>query len=232
MLNKKNLYLLLHVLFLVQLGCSSRYISQMSDSSKGDDSTTGGASSTSTGYEDQYKNTEIYDMVEKFFDDEKQKIKKGLCINRQVIELAIAQISGEDEGINIVDIESLPKDYIQFLSIYGCIYGQGHAISGPTDQSMTDYSQKANYIASIQRSFKEICIDLGQDKERIKSYWLIAELSDIEQYYIDLSDKGRGRIYSINRIGNSKIFAKNFQEFLKKFLDSFKEYEESTSDEN
>lgn len=54
------------------------------------------------------------------------------------------------------------------------------------------------------------------------------ESDQYDQYYIDLSDKGKGTIYSMDRHGNTRLFAKDFITFLIKFFNSFSEYQEDS----
>lgn len=160
--------------------------------------------------------------MDKFLKKQGDNVKRGVIISREVIELAIANLNQNDQNINTVDIDSLPIEYIQFLNKYGCIHGKGHAISGPTVKNTNTNEKKSNYIASLQRGFKKSCMRLNKELERVQSYWLIADINDIE-CYIDVSDtrQGRGRIYSIDRLGNSRLFARDFTEFLTKFCESF-----------
>ena len=80
------------------------------------------------------------------------------------------------------------------------------------------------YSRIAQRGFKKNCKRLNknpEEQEKIKRYWLIAGINNIDQYYIDLSSQGQGRIYSIDREGDSRYFARNFVDFLQRFVESF-----------
>lgn len=232
MLSAKNTYILLCTL-LVQLGCSSNYLCHMQNpgGSESGPSRENSGGRAGTRSEDEEIKKNIRSIVDNFLGQQSGNVKRGLIISDRVIELAINDI---DEGINTVDISSLPKGYIQFLNEYGSVYGRGHAICGPTDVNMTTDKAKAQHIASLQRGFKNNFRFRGRNKnpEEIKCYWLIARIEgpdQCDQYYIDLSDKGKGRIYSIDRSGSSRLFSKDFVGFLTKFFDSFSMHQEDES---
>ena len=218
MLVTKDIYILLFT-FIMQLGCSSVYSYQMEN--PGSSSGKIGTRSTDT---KQKKKKSIDGFMKEFIKEQGEQLKEGVNINRKSIQLAINNIE-ENEDINSVDIDSLPKEYIEFMDKYGSIHGKGHAISGPTNKKSANTNKKKGaYIASLQRGFKKSCLRLNKPRERVKFYWLIADISDNEQCYIDVSDtnQGRGRIYSIDSMGNSKLFATNFNEFLNRFCESFR----------
>lgn len=225
MLGTKNKYALLYVFFM-QLGCSSSYRYQMEnpEGSKSGPSSgiSGGKVMTRSEHEDVKK--KVCNVVNNFLERQQEKVKKGFCISNDTIQLAISLLPTD---INNIDINSLPIDYKVFLNTYGSIYGQGYHIFGPVDQA-TGNQQEAEHIASIQRGFKEHC-KANKKLKKIKSYWLIAEIDESDQYYIDLSDKGKGRIYSIDRDGKSRIFSENFVEFLVKFFESFDESQNNST---
>lgn len=190
MLNTKYIYALLYTFF-IQLGCSSIYPCRMESAGGSKPSSSGGTRSSRvlTRSKDEEMKRSIRNIVDKFLDEQGDNVKKGLTVSDRAIGLAIGSI---DRNINTIDINSLPKGYMQFLSEYGALYGKGHEIFGPTGDSTTTDEKKAQYIASLQRGFKKDCGILNKNPEEIKCYWLIARIEGSDQsgqYYIDQSDK-------------------------------------------
>lgn len=173
---------------------------------------------------------EIRDIVEPFLEEQLEQfenVRKGSNISPSMISSAINRLSPD---INSVDIKSLPDHYKVYLDIYGSIYGQGYRICGPDERKDQDGNiimtedQQIEYIASIQRDFKNICKHFNK-QSKAKYWWLIAEIEvsdQSNQYYIDLSVEGKGQIFSMDRMGNSRLFASDFKVFLIKFFESFK----------
>lgn len=147
----------------------------------------------------------------------------GSPLNDDQINLIIKEL-GRD--ISYFSTNSLQEGYKEFLNQFGCIYGKGFTICGPTE-SLIDSQRKVEYMTSMQRGFENRCRINGSKPTEIKSSWLIAETDQMnnhegKQYYLNISSTGKGHIYAMNLDGTSDFFAEDFLDFLDKFLEEYK----------
>jgi len=84
-------------------------------------------------------------------------------------------------------------------------------------------------MLSIQRGFENRCKIDSMKESQIKSCWLIGGIDQGDEYYINLSRKNKFNIYSMSLDGKSKIFAKDFLEFLDKFFEAYERKSEEKS---
>ncbi|WP_250237726.1 SMI1/KNR4 family protein [Cardinium endosymbiont of Oedothorax gibbosus] len=189
-------------------------------------------------------NTQLDEKIKKFLDEEgskegspiakrikeelpktKKKFKQGTSVSDSEINKIIKKL---DKSI---DIPNIDKEYNEFLNKYGCIYGEGFEICGPIEGTI-DSKMKTEYISLKQLGFENRCKMNRMTEEEVKSCWLIAEIDQGDQYYIKYKKNKKWLIYSMDRYGKSKIFAKNFLEFLDKFFEAYEiKTEEGDSEE-
>lgn len=132
---------------------------------------------------------------------------------------------------DIFNINSIDTEYKEFLNIYGSINGSGFDIYGPNEYN-SDSGDKIQELLSIQKGFENRCTSNKMKAEKVKSCWLIAGIDQGDEYYINLSRKKKKNIYSIRPNGESKLFAKDFLEFLEKFFEAYeRKYEEEAYQE-
>lgn len=119
------------------------------------------------------------------------------------------------------NIDLLDKEYRKFLNKYGSIHGEGYRIIGSSSRI-----NKINHSASVQLGFENCCKIDGIKEKIVKSCWLMASIDQEDQYYFNLASKNKNYIYSLNHEGRTKIYAKNFLDFLDKFFESFQRKDE------
>ena len=117
--------------------------------------------------------------------------------------------------------------YLKFLTHYGRIYGGGFCIIGP------------NVLRDREGLIEEMCLEQGKfeymfrkiiDKSLMKYYWFIAQEPERGAYYFNFTEKGKGRIYYINREGKSHLFLENFLDFLDQLYDDYELYYDSENE--
>lgn len=209
MLNINNVCALL-LMCVTHLGCTSHYRNQMD---------TGGEGSSSK-EESMYDmsgdgdghNVDLHEKIKKFL--EKEDFEAGLPITNVEIVSVIEELG---RSVDMFTIDSIDKEYIAFLNKYGSIDGGGFDISGP--DIYTD--DKVKCMLSIQRGFENRCKMNQVKSSQVKSCWLIAGIDQGDEYYINLSRANKNYVYSMSPDGKSKLFAKDFLEFLDKFLEVY-----------
>lgn len=218
MLNIKNICALSFV-FLTQLGCSSYYDYQMDRGSETSSQAESSRGSHDRSVERDSVGDEVALMAQKvdaFLENRGGLFAIGSAISNPNIEKAIKKIN---RNKNSLKLNSLPKVYTSFLNKYGSVYGEGLIICGPTE---SDDDDQIEYMVLKQHSFKNNCMKHNIKNSEVTHSWLIAEIDEGDQYYINLSNNGRGCIYSMDMYGTSKLFAENFLIFLDKFFEIYK----------
>ncbi|WP_162789913.1 SMI1/KNR4 family protein [Cardinium endosymbiont of Sogatella furcifera] len=216
----KNIYPLLFI-GVTHLGCSSSYRYQMEtgDTSVQSSSKKEGEHSVPQ----RGTNTQLDEKIKKFLD--KEDFEKGSPVTNEELDLVINKLG---RTVDMFNMSSIDKEYKAFLNKYGSIDGGGFEIYGPTVHT-GDNEKRIQYISSIQRGFENRCRTSKMKAAQIKSCWLIAGIDQGDEYYINLSGKKKENIYSISPDGKSKLFAKDFLEFLDKFFESYeRKFEEET----
>ena len=117
--------------------------------------------------------------------------------------------------------------YLKFLTHYGSIYGRGFRIVGPN--VLRDREGLIEEMRFEQWKFEDRYEEII-DKSLMKYYWFIAQEPERGAYYFNFTEKGKGRIYYINREGKSHLFLENFLDFLDQLYDDYELYYDSENE--
>ena len=164
-------------------------------------------------------------VIKKFF--KTRHLCKPLSVHESEIEYVMKKLGK--------DLEAFKKhdsflQYIKFLSNFGATSGFNFEICGPIKLMMTRQERLLN-IENDQDQFDSINRIRDISEEQIKSYWIIARNDNIDEFYIDVSEEGKGHIYCLYPYDKTTLYAEDFIKFLdniNKLYDKKDKYEEKS----
>lgn len=157
---------------------------------------------------------QLDEKIKKFLD--KDDFETGSRLTSNELDLVINKLG---RTVDMFNVFSIDKNYKTFLNKYGSMDGGGFEIYGPAKSDAGDKEKRIQYISSIQRGFEDRC--RISNMKQIKSCWLIAGIDQSDEYYINLAGRNKDNVYSISPDGKSKLFSRNFLEFLDMFFETY-----------